>query len=567
MSSTVFVNGVTLTDAEWFNDTDDVVYGEVAFVNNSTYGAIGDSATDDTTAIQSALNSGKTLVRFNPGSTYIVSVVGQKTILGTAQSYCLLIPDGVTVDLNGATIKLAAGSNAAIFLNSTAGTTQNIDVSIQNGILDGNETNQGSASAGDLPCLFLFDVLRPRVKNIRVKNARQYFGRFLKIDNGYFNNLNGKRSDGDGWSFGISASSCHVTNSYIDNIYAEDCTNLTYGTLQGNGFIATTKYCNIGKVECVNVGGGNKIQDDSQDTTWAQSIFRGGVNASSNGGTKLQGTAGQRNLARITVGRVISENANSEGMHWTESTDCSVGSYVGYLNGVTGNSRDFFIDESERWSVGTIKSTGCGETNGPAVSIGPDNDDYYVASINVHNAANRAVGNAADGYGVIESVNASDDQGSPTLAEAYVVTSTTARGRCEQVRFSRVNAGATQPRAWINCINKQYEIGRIESGSTDLLEGVVQLTNAGNTTSVVCDHITKEFVGTSTTDHYFHPIIEITPWEVTAGALIGTSGFRTVVNRFGTIGTGFDIKHATAGVANFVHWKVLGWKVVSKEQA
>lgn len=74
MSATVFVNGVTLTDAGWFNDVDNAIYDEIFNVKNSAYGAIGDGSTNDRTAVQAAMDAcgaaGGGVVLLPPG-TYL----------------------------------------------------------------------------------------------------------------------------------------------------------------------------------------------------------------------------------------------------------------------------------------------------------------------------------------------------------------------------------------------------------------------------------------------------------------------------------------------------------------
>jgi len=57
MGSTAFVDGVTLTAAEWFNDVNDLTYDYSVNVKNSDFGAVGDGVADDTAAIQAAINA------------------------------------------------------------------------------------------------------------------------------------------------------------------------------------------------------------------------------------------------------------------------------------------------------------------------------------------------------------------------------------------------------------------------------------------------------------------------------------------------------------------------------
>lgn len=62
MTDTVFVNGVTLTDAGWFQDVNDPVYQQEANLKNSDYGGVCDGVTDDTAAWILAIASGLPIV-------------------------------------------------------------------------------------------------------------------------------------------------------------------------------------------------------------------------------------------------------------------------------------------------------------------------------------------------------------------------------------------------------------------------------------------------------------------------------------------------------------------------
>jgi hypothetical protein len=145
-----------------------VTFDDFLTAAQRTDAVTGSPTVDMTAKMQAALDSGAKVVEGVQGRTYLVSQVGTKTFRSAAHRYCLLVPDGVVVDLKGATVKLADAANAAIFMNSTAGTTQNTDLGVENGVLDGNETNQTSPAAGDMACLHFYDVLRPRFDNLRV---------------------------------------------------------------------------------------------------------------------------------------------------------------------------------------------------------------------------------------------------------------------------------------------------------------------------------------------------------------------------------------------------------------
>ena len=71
MASTTFVDRQTPIMADWLNDVNDYVYNNPA-INVKDYGAVGDGTTDDTAAIQAALNAATGMVIIPPGS-YIIS--------------------------------------------------------------------------------------------------------------------------------------------------------------------------------------------------------------------------------------------------------------------------------------------------------------------------------------------------------------------------------------------------------------------------------------------------------------------------------------------------------------
>lgn len=75
MATTNFVSG-TVVDASWLNDVDDITYRKSAewiSVKDPAYGATGDGATNDTTAVQAALTAGAGSCVFFPEGTYLVS--------------------------------------------------------------------------------------------------------------------------------------------------------------------------------------------------------------------------------------------------------------------------------------------------------------------------------------------------------------------------------------------------------------------------------------------------------------------------------------------------------------
>lgn len=338
------------------------------------FGAGGNGTTNDTAAVQAAIDAAyagtvKTVLG-NPGDTYLVRYTGTRTWAATAQRYALSLPSGVTLDCRGATIKLDAAQNSAIILNASAGTGTDTDLGIVNCVFDGNRSNQTNPDTGDMPVVFMYGVMRPRVEHVTVKDARQYSGRFLGITDGRFDWLDAQGSDGDCWSFGVDDPYL-VKRSHIDHVKASNCIGTVgggypLGTMQGNPAIFTVQNTQVGKVEGIDSYGGIKIQNSSADATFDSLVFVGStVVGSDNSGVKVQGyPAGGLYPDRITINSVISTNAKGNGLYLNDTKHVHVKSYHGHFNNWGGSYVDMWIDSS----AASIDSVYIASTQGSSAS-------------------------------------------------------------------------------------------------------------------------------------------------------------------------------------------------------
>jgi hypothetical protein len=123
--------------------------------NVMDFGAKGDGTTDDTVAIQNAINQAATIGRdvvFDK-LTYLISTLTPKS--------------NVTLQLNGATLKLKNGTNERIFNGDAGG----VNFAVVNGTLDGNKANNTSGNLSGGSNYTNWDGLT--IRNIIFKNIRR----------------------------------------------------------------------------------------------------------------------------------------------------------------------------------------------------------------------------------------------------------------------------------------------------------------------------------------------------------------------------------------------------------
>jgi len=521
-------------------------------VSVKDFGAYGDGTADDTLAIQTALNSGAKIVYGVPGATYIVNFSGTKVVNSTAQRYCLLIPTGVVFDLCGSTIKAANASNASpVMLHNVT------DSGVINGVIDCSKAGQTTPATGEIGGIYAFGCTRPIIEKIRAINCRQYAGRFLGNTGGRYTDLWCTDSDADGWSFGIDGGfNGHVVDAFIDNIYAENCTQVFGGGYQGNPAIFTTKRCAVGKVIGKNSSGGIKIQDSSADSSFAELTFIGPTNGGLNSGVKIQGNGGLQ-PTRIKIAMINVSNAYGNGLFITNSASVEIAQYHGLSNGTGVGSTG-----SDKYDIEINTPTGGQLIIGAVDSELPGTQCARIGGVGVckidtffgKNPTGIGLQNTSSGETYIDDLRINDSGSTMT----YAFRANAGIGRIRSLVTNKASS-TTQSRVTVDAALYNWTIDSIRLGSADVLEGVVQLTNTATSTVVANGHIFREYVGGAS--DYFQPIVQILPMQATTAAL----GQMRVVATDASTGTGFTIRWATAaGATDFVVWKVLGWKTLSR---
>lgn len=519
-------------------------------VSVEDYGADPTGETDSTEAIQTALNSGASYVHGEPGSTYLVSHAATFLVNATAYRRCVAVPAGVTFDGRGATIVLddAQNSSPVALLGDGAAC---IDWTI-----DCNRDNQTSPATGELANVVGYNASRLFVSRVVLTNARQYAARMLLCPDGRFD-MRCTDSFGDGISLGTTVGlECERVLALVE---AEDCEG-AYALLEGNGIIGACSGTIFARAK--DCGGGNKFQNTLHDLeVFADFDGDDQTFGSANSGNKLQGFQPAALYPARIKAHLTSRNAFGNGLFITEIDSVELVSYFGYHNGhgASGsdqNDAELRLDNGRgHLSIGLMHiedpaAAGVRRTGAGVLSFD---------SITVVNPTGIAFQDTSSGETYGRLLYCLDEAGTPTTTFVFSATSSV-RGRIDQIA-TNLESETTQQRVTIVGGNYGLEIGSIRLGSSDELGGVVTLTNGGTTTAVACGHVWRHTLGGT---EYFHPIIQIMPWDASARALSGNYG---AVVADGSSGTGFTMQHPSAGADDKVFWRVAGWRVVSSPQA
>ena len=194
---------------------------EGAPVNVLDFGAVGDGVTDDTAAIQAALDSGALNVTFPAGYTYLVN------------GGLLVTTAGQQITAYGATIKLKASATTKWIVKATA-----TDVTFSGGTYDGNKANGNST--GSMYDSFAIGLYADRCtcQDTRILNIYgigvQGFGNYLSALN---NRISG--SEHYGIFFDGNTLVSHTGNRAIGNTIDMSEGQISGGQNIGQGILFT----------------------------------------------------------------------------------------------------------------------------------------------------------------------------------------------------------------------------------------------------------------------------------------------------------------------------------------
>lgn len=513
-------------------------------------------------AIQNTINFVETLgggkVLLPPGKTIELIKKGEKDCsFGDTtfkQSYCLEIGSNVHLDLNGSKLILANMQNSSLIINKSILYTHetNKKITITNGTLDSNCSNQTNPIKGTLDCITFINCNEITLTDLRFDNCRDSAFRIMKSENSFFDNLYCSYSDGDGFRFGPHTLNGtydqSVKNSMIGTIQADNCMVNRNGTLQGNPIIASLKNCSISQIRSFGCGGGYKFQDGCINLSIGRLIFNGALerdiyNSSTNSGVKIQGGGGL-NPNNVTIGEIIATDCGGYGLYIEHTTNVTVGSFIGGNNALEGNYSDIRIGNSSSIIIDNIISNNSG---GASVVIREDTTNYHLGNVNIINPGEvvNNVGLLINGNkGHITSLITKDTRATKKMTYGLSVVGSDIIGTVE---YFESDGYLTEP---FKFDSNGFEIKKALFDYNSKTTGSVTLSSG--TTSTVISTLNAKGINRGDIGRLV-PIIEIIP--VNASARLLTSSINYVVSTSG----GFTINHTTAqGIEVFI-WRINGY--------
>lgn len=182
------------------------------FVNVDDFGAVGDGSTDDTAAVQDALNTGAKFIQFTQGKTYIVEALQSATADRVIQAY-------------GATIKLKnnATTHRILRVTSTGNNTQ-----ILGGIWDGNKSNNTLGASMVLIEVYIASdgkISEATLTNSVNTGIKGYLTDRLLVENCIFTSISSPLNDAGTNTYYNSYGVYTETNSSHQDIYGNKVKN------------------------------------------------------------------------------------------------------------------------------------------------------------------------------------------------------------------------------------------------------------------------------------------------------------------------------------------------------
>lgn len=454
--------GIEPSDANsehWFR-----MAGDNSYVTPEMFGAKGDGVTDDTDAIQNAINAGNIIVF--PSKKYKVTGKNECTNLNNLSfSYCLDVPSN----------KILLGCNAEIISDSCtiySFQCENIHIS---GFSFTSENNEISVPIVNID----------ESSNIVIDNCEfhDYYGDGFVT---YFsNNITVKDCllrDFTGHGLSLGKATKQVSHVTIENITIIN--QHEYGTSNSsNPIIFTGVDSLISNIKCLNCAWGIKVQLNSENVILDNIIFECGELSTSNTGVKVQGDSSNYRCKNITLNNISVKKSH------LASTTYPI--YITYTDGV--NCNNIIVEDCD----GGVRLTDAQNVSITNILLSEVKACFYLTKDNDITACNVQVKNTLSSFnvfvGVFGSINVdnlsidTNSQSTYKIATGGTETSSIKINGLRSGLFNAVPFGVTTT----DVIVSDYKCGESEKVKTAILSketsttlemnGLVNLNSANNT--------------------------------------------------------------------------------------
>lgn len=280
------------------------------------FGAKGDGVTDDTDAIQNAIDfcSDNSQPLYFYKKQYRVTRKGNYfDDFGNAVAYSLIIKSNLIIEGNGCYLINSDVDHASFFTNKD-GHVENISINEMNfampNISQDYKTNENTIG------LHLYDF-----SNVKITNSifKTFYGRCIDVmagDHFEARNIDMYDVKGHGLSVGKGSGSldpyenavkyANISNVKVFNQYA------VTSSIPSNPVIATLVDSNVDNIVCENCAWGIKFENQCNNVMIDHVVFIGGVNNTANTGLKIQGDMVNNMIPKnITIGQVKVKDTTS----------------------------------------------------------------------------------------------------------------------------------------------------------------------------------------------------------------------------------------------------------------